>query len=71
MDTEAHLKILKYKESNPDVSQSQLAKELGVSVGEVNYFLRALSFKGVIKASNFWRNTNKPSYLYLIAQRGI
>ena len=72
MHTEAHLKILKYLESNPEASQRQLAQELGVSVaqelgvsvGKVNYCLKALIAKGFMKAGNFKRNTQKLSYLY-------
>jgi|TARA_B110001469_G_C9600751_1_gene298493 EPS-associated MarR family transcriptional regulator len=71
MHTETHLKILKYIELNPDVSQRELAKELGVSVGKVNYCLRSLIDKGFVKASNFKRSTNKLSYLYLLTPRGI
>jgi EPS-associated MarR family transcriptional regulator len=71
MHTETHLKILKYLESNPEASQRQLAQELGVSVGKVNYCLKALIFKGFIKAGNFKRNTQKLSYLYLLTPSGI
>jgi len=71
MPTETHLKILKHIQTNPDVSQRQLAKELGVSVGKVNYCLRALIDKGFVKAGNFKRNTDKLSYLYLLTPKGI
>ena len=71
MSIETHLKILKYIQTNPDVSQRQLAEELGVSVGKVNYCLRALIDKGFVKAGNFKRNTDKLSYLYLLTPRGI
>ena len=71
MPIETHLKILKHIQTNPDVSQRQLAQELGVSVGKVNYCLRSLIDKGFVKASNFKRSTNKLSYLYLLTPRGI
>jgi len=71
MPTETHLKILKHIQTNPDVSQRQLAKELGVSVGKVNYCLRALINRGFVKAGNFKRNTDKLSYLYLLTPNGI
>ena len=71
MPTETHLKILKHIQTNPDVSQRQLAEELGVSVGKVNYCLRALIDKGFVKAGNFKRNTDKLSYLYLLTPIGI
>ena len=48
-----------------------MADELGVSVGKVNYCLKALVEKGFIKVGNFKRNTNKLSYLYLLTPMGI
>jgi EPS-associated MarR family transcriptional regulator len=71
MTTETHLKILKYIESNPHISQRKLAEELGVSVGKVNYCLKALIGKGLVKAGNFKRNANKMAYLYLLTPQGI
>ena len=71
MPTETHLKILKHIQTNPDVSQRQLAKELGVSVGKVNYCVKALVYKGFVKAGNFKRNSDKLSYLYLLTPKGI
>jgi EPS-associated MarR family transcriptional regulator len=71
MPIETHLKILKHIQTNPNVSQRQLAQELGVSVGKVNYCLRALIDKGFVKAGNFKRNTDKLSYLYLLTPKGI
>ena len=71
MVTEAHLKILKHIESNPQISQRKLAEELGVSVGKVNYCVKALIEKGLVKSSNFKSNTNKIGYLYLLTPKGI
>jgi EPS-associated MarR family transcriptional regulator len=71
MTTETHLKILKKIESNPHISQRKLAEELGVSVGKVNYCLKALIGKGLVKAGNFKRNANKMAYLYLLTPQGI
>ena len=71
MPTEAHLKILKHIESNPHISQRQLAHELSVSVGKINYCVQALITKGCAKAGNFKRNANKMSYLYLLTPAGI
>ena len=69
--TEAYLKILRHIETNPEASQRQLAKNLGVSVGKVNYCLKALIDKGFVKAGNFKRSANKLSYLYLLTPSGI
>ena len=71
MPTETHLKILKHIESNPHISQRQLAQELGVSVGKINYCVQALITKGLLKVGNFKRSSNKMSYLYLLTPAGI
>ncbi|HIG37000.1 MAG TPA: MarR family EPS-associated transcriptional regulator [Oceanospirillaceae bacterium] len=71
MPTETHYKILKHIESNPQISQRELAQALGVSVGKVNYCIRALVNKGMVKAGNFQRSTNKWGYMYLLTPRGI
>ena len=71
MPEEIHLKILKHIESNPQISQRQLAQELGVSVGKINYCVKALITKGWLKAGNFKRSSNKMSYLYLLTPAGV
>ena len=71
MPTETHLKILKHIEANPRISQRQLAQELGVSVGKINYCGRALMAKGLLKAGNFKRSADKMAYLYLLTPAGI
>jgi EPS-associated MarR family transcriptional regulator len=52
-------------------SQKSLADELGLSVGKVNYVLKALIGKGLIKAENFFANKNKNQYKYLLTQQGV
>jgi len=71
MPTETHLAILNHIQINPEASQRELAHELGVSVGKVNYCLKALIDKGFVKAGNFKRNTDKLSYLYLLTPKGL
>ncbi len=68
---EIHLKVLRHLEDNPEVSQRQLAEELGISLGKANYCLKALINKGLIKASNFKNNANKRAYLYVLTPKGI
>ena len=63
--------ILKIIRDNPRITQRQLAKELGVSLGRTNYVLRALKDKGWIKLSNFKRSDNKIGYLYNITPQGM
>src|SRR5689334_218711 len=71
LNDEVHYKILKIIEVRPDISQRDLARELGVSVGKANFCLRALIARGLIKANNFKNNDNKKAYKYYLARRGI
>lgn len=64
-------KILRILEETPDISQRDLARELGVSLGKANYCLQALIQKGLVKASNFKNSNNKKAYLYLLTRKGI
>ena len=63
--------ILKILKDNPKITQRQLSKELGVSLGRTNYIIRALIDKGWVKLSNFKRSDNKIGYLYLLTPNGI
>ena len=69
--TERDYRVLQALECNPSASQRELAKQLGVSLGKVNYCLKALIDKGWVKAGNFKRSDNKSSYLYLLTPKGI
>ena len=71
MDQDTNLKLLRYLEQHPQVSQRELAQHLGVSLGKANYCLRALIKKGLIKARNFRNSDNKRSYLYLLTPKGM
>lgn len=68
---QAQLRILKVLAESPGISQRALAEQLGVSLGKINYLLKALLEKGFIKAGNFRRNDNKLGYLYLLTAQGI
>tara|TARA_B100000700_G_C14966746_1_gene819228 strand:+ start:130 stop:435 length:306 start_codon:yes stop_codon:yes gene_type:complete len=57
--------------SKPNSSQRELASELGFSLGKLNYCLRALKDKGLIKIKNFQNNTNKLRYVYILTPKGI
>ena len=65
------LKILRLIESDPSMSQRQIADELGVSLGGVNYCLRALAKIGWIKVGNFAKSGHKLGYLYLLTPQGV
>ena len=64
-------KILRILEEEPEISQRELAQQLGVSLGKANYCLRALMEKGLVKANNFKNSNNKKAYMYLLTRRGI
>ena len=69
--TEAYYRVLKALEANPNLSQRQLATELGISVGKANYCIKALINAGWVKARNFQNSNNKLAYAYVLTPRGI
>ena len=71
LNQEIHLKLLRYLEGNPKVTQRELAEYLGVSLGKANYCLKALIEKGFIKARNFKNSKHKSAYLYVLTAKGI
>jgi EPS-associated MarR family transcriptional regulator len=68
---ETRYRILKLLEADPQASQRRIADELGISLGRVNFCLKALVDKGLVKVNNFRNNANKRAYLYLLTPRGI
>ena len=68
---EDHFEILRKIRKKPEVSQRQLAGELGFSLGKLNYCLKALQKKGLIKIQNFKKNPKKLNYFYVITPEGI
>ncbi len=68
---EIHLKVLREIEGNPKITQRELAKQLGVSLGKVNYCLKALIDRGWVKATNFKNSHNKMAYAYLLTPNGL
>jgi len=65
------LELLRQLETQPAASQRHLARRLGVSVGKINYCLRALVDRGWVKANNFRRSDNKLAYAYLLTPKGM
>ncbi len=63
--------LLKNLEDNPALSQRDLAKRLGISLGKVNFCLNALVAKGFLKVNNFRNSDNKLAYAYLLTPHGI
>ena len=66
-----HLDLLRKLESNPKYTQRELSKEMGVSLGKVNYCMKKLTEKGWVKLTNFSHNPNKMGYAYLLTPSGI
>ena len=68
---EYRYKILRRLEANPQISQRDLARELGVSLGKANFCLQSLIRKGLVKANNFQNSNNKKAYMYLLTSKGL
>ena len=71
MSEERQLDALRLLQSNPEMTQRELAEALGVSLGAANYCLKALVEKGWVKLENFQNNPNKLGYLYLLTPAGL
>ena len=71
IEQELEYRALKILEKNPDLTQRQLSKELGVSLGKTHYLLKALIGVGWIKLDNFQRSNNKWGYAYLLTPKGV
>ena len=65
------LDLLRKLESNPHYTQRELSREVGVSLGKVNYCMKKLTEKGWVKLTNFSHNRNKVGYIYLLTPKGI
>jgi EPS-associated MarR family transcriptional regulator len=70
LNDEVRYRLMRLVAARPEMSQRELARELGISVGKLNFCLRALVEKGLIKAINFKSSKNKAGYLYFLTPRG-
>lgn len=68
---ESHLQVLRILQLNPELNQRGLALKLGVSLGKINYCLKALLGRGFIKVQNFQNSRNKLAYAYILTPAGI
>ena len=66
-----HFEVLRKIQKKPETTQRKLAEELGFSLGKLNYCLKALKEKGLIKTRNFKKNPNKINYIYVITPKGL
>lgn len=71
LSDEYRYKIFKLVEAKPEISQREIARDLGISLGKANYCLKALIEKGMIKANNFRNSKNKLAYAYKLTPKGI
>ena len=70
-DNQDYLNLLRKIQKKTKTTQRKLADELGFSLGKLNYCLKALKLKGLIKINNFKRNTNKLNYIYVLTAKGV
>ena len=70
-DNQDYLNLLRKIQKKTNTTQRKLADELGFSLGKLNYCLKALKLKGLIKINNFKRNPNKLNYIYVLTPKGV
>tara|TARA_B100001559_G_C16111092_1_gene443953 strand:- start:81 stop:452 length:372 start_codon:yes stop_codon:yes gene_type:complete len=63
--------VLKYLDNTQITSQREISKSLNISLGKINFILKALIDKGIVKARNFKNNKNKRAYAYYLTPKGI
>ncbi len=68
---DTNFRVLRILQDNPDITQRELAEQLGISVGGLNYCLKALMDKGFVKMQNFSSSKNKFKYVYLLTPMGM
>lgn len=71
LQEDTNFRVMRLLQENPDLTQRELAEKLGVSVGGLNYCLKALMEKGLVKMKNFANSKNKFGYVYVLTPRGI
>ncbi|MCI3204950.1 MULTISPECIES: MarR family EPS-associated transcriptional regulator [Pandoraea] len=68
---DTYFRVMRILQENPDLTQRELAEKLGVSVGGLNYCLKALMLKGWVKMQNFAHSKNKFGYVYVLTPSGV
>jgi len=71
MQEDTHFRVLRLLQDNPDITQREMAQQLGVSTSGLNYCLKALIDKGWVKVQNFSQSKNKFGYVYVLTPQGI
>lgn len=71
LQEDTYFRVMRLLQDNPQMTQRELARELGLSLGGINYCLQALVEKGWVKIQNFQNNPSKLAYAYLLTPKGI
>jgi EPS-associated MarR family transcriptional regulator len=71
LQEDTYFRVMRILQDNPDLTQRELATQLGISVGGLNYCLKALTEKGLVKMKNFASSKNKFGYVYVLTPTGI
>jgi EPS-associated MarR family transcriptional regulator len=71
LQEDTYFRVMRLLEENPDLTQRELAEKLGISVGGLNYCLKALMEKGLVKMKNFASSKNKFGYVYVLTATGV
>ena len=71
LQEDTYFRVMLILQENPDITQRELAEKLGISVGGLNYCLKALIEKGLVKMKNFANSKNKFGYVYVLTPSGI
>jgi EPS-associated MarR family transcriptional regulator len=71
LQEDTYFRVMRLLEENPDLTQRELAEKLGISVGGLNYCLKALIEKGLVKMKNFASSKNKFGYVYVLTPNGM
>ncbi len=71
LQEDTYFRVMRILQENPDLTQRELAQKLGISVGGLNYCLKALVEKGLVKMKNFANSKNKFGYVYVLTPQGV
>jgi EPS-associated MarR family transcriptional regulator len=71
LQEDTYFRVMRILQENPDLTQRELAEKLGISVGGLNYCLKALMEKGMVKMKNFANSKNKFGYVYVLTPTGM
>ncbi len=71
LQEDTYFRVMRILQENPDLTQRELAEKLGISVGGLNYCIKALMEKGWVKMRNFANSKNKFGYVYVLTPSGM